>query len=262
MRRLFLSSLILIAVGCGPGAQVDDRLLTAQSVPERATPTARMVEDENRERLEDLDREISTLEGTIQDQDPYVEADLNERIARDREMIAALNMEAELERATQADSLRILQSRQEQESDLLRDRLATLADRVRAEEQAFAERQRNFSMLVAPEDTDLIRNGRAELLAGKMRLENARSEYESLLAEYNSTPAASFADQSRQLDTWRSRQGEFAAMIAATQADLNQAIQAKNQMAEERQARARQLDSLRSTRARLSAGTQQTGPTE
>lgn len=235
---ILLFILFGIAVGCGP--------------ERTALVSPRPVESENAERIEDLDREISALEESIEDEDPYVEVDLNERIARDRETIASLNMEAAIERATQSDEFRIFQFRQEQTANLLRDRLASLAEKVREEERSLGALQQTFATLVAPEESELMRRARAELSENQTKLESLRAEYESLLAEYNSLPDSFFSDQSRQLESARSRQSTFAVMISETEADLNLALQAKNQRARDRESRTNQLTRLREARARLS----------
>lgn len=207
----------------------------------------------NQDQLTDLDRQITRLQDAIEDGDSYVTSDLNDRMKRDQEMIAALNLEATSEQATQGDDLRVLQFYQQQKSTQLRERLSGLAAEVHAQEAAFAAVQQATALVAAPEESDpnRQRQGQANLAAAAEPLEFARSQYQALLEEYQSSPEAYFADQSRQLNAIRARQSDLSELANASQKDLNAALQAKRQLASEKAERLHQLQTLREQRQRL-----------
>lgn len=174
-----------------------------------------------------------------------MDQDLDERIARDRDALDSLGVTAENERFTLSDELSVLQSRQQQDSLLLRERLSASADAVRRAEVELAARQQTVAMTVVPEDTDVMRNARAAVETSEMNLAKERARYEELLAARNAAPESYFEDQSRQLDSIRARYAELAEINASTKADLEDALTEKRRRVTERTNREARLTRLR-----------------
>lgn len=214
-------------------------LVTTQSAPR---PAPRATADPRPARMA---AEIAALEAATEDEDPTVDRDLDDRIAHDRDALDSLDVTAETERFTLSDELSILQSRQQQDSLLLRERLSSAADAVRRAETELAARRQALAMTVLPEDTDVMRNARAAVADGETTLANERARYEDLLAARNAAPEAYFEDQSRELDSIRARHVELAEISASMKADLEEALTEKRRLVTERTNRAARLAHLR-----------------
>ncbi len=248
--------LLITSFGCGPRAPVaeaprrnsEQDLAVSQSAPARPVPTSSPTVSLRDERIaaiaQDNEREIAELESALE-RLPKRERELDARIANLSQRTASLNIEAELERATQSDHLQILQSRQEWQDARLRERLAASAEMLRAEENAFAQIQNQFSMLVAPAESDLIRQGRANFAVQEQRVVAARAEYRSMLARYQVAPEGYVADQSSRLENNRVRLREMGRLLVTLRGDLTEALAERERIAAERAAGETQLAELR-----------------
>jgi hypothetical protein len=219
--------------------------------PSPSAATART--DPNAERLEAIDEEVARIEDAsrIEGDEPVNEIDA--RLTATQDLITSLNIEAEIERSTRSDELRLVESRQALARENAQRELQMLGEQIRAQEGVAAQARQQLAMTIAPEQSDLMRSARDASLVAEQTLWDLRARYGQLLSEAEASADRSYAEQRAALDTVRGRQAGLARTLSDAQADLARLTQERERMEAQIVERNARLRQLREERDRLRA---------
>lgn len=230
LRLRFFMSICLMGtslLGCGPGSQGQEN-----------------------ERLASIENEIRELEDSAEE-DPNAESDLDREIQQYQGMISALSVETSMQQQTYANEMRGIEFQQNQASQLIRDRVNSITERMQTLERNIADKRPLVYGLIPPPETLDTAMFRAEITQTEQELNTLQQEKSALLAESYSLPEQYTGQLNRTLDSIRSRQIDLAFLIASARSDLANATDQKRKLIAEREEREKQLALLRQERAKL-----------
>jgi hypothetical protein len=246
---VFTAFFIIGITGCGPNGSVNDRIASSRSITAVSTPNAEASIRESR--LSVINRELLDSTDVRPNPDAATESELDAKAKEAQNLITSLNMELSIQRATDGDELQALRDRQEQSSRAQQSLLADLRMQIQNQERRVAEKQSAMTMAIAPEGGDLRNQVEGDYAQAVGELNRIRSKYSSLLLAQSSNPDQYYSEQRIRLDSLRSRQNDFSAMIQSAKAELAEVSREKATLRQANRLRTVRMNQLRAERDSL-----------
>jgi hypothetical protein len=202
-------------------------------------------------RLSVINRELLDSTDVRPNPDAATESELDAKAKEAQNLITSLNMELSIQRATDGDELQALRDRQEQSSRAQQSLLADLRMQIQNQERRVAEKQSAMTMAIAPEGGDLRNQVEGDYAQAVGELNRIRSKYSSLLLAQSSNPDQYYSEQRIRLDSLRSRQNDFSAMIQSAKAELAEVSREKATLRQANRLRTVRMNQLRAERDSL-----------